>query len=334
MTDTNTGQYFVELLESVSGLGISNPRAVRLANAAWDSWEKQGVSRGKDTDDVIHQPHLIFKKYYLDIVKANNLKNKNVHFCLARTKELNAYANTTKNGDYVVVFDSELYTFINDVIITCIVCVYSHPSDDEVDFYFSHVYDLFLQFKGFTIKKSSEEQGDDFVKIITKDYDLTMLGSYCGAAIYAFIICHELGHHILGHTKKGKVKKAIFSENTEVSIGFNKTSIEEEFEADEIGFHLYTNISKEYENLKDLKLNNQFISVPLIFFKLLEILNIIRKSSGESHPEPNLRYMRLEQIKKTLNIEEDTEFYEALMEVFSGLYKWVYEKSQLTNAST
>jgi len=328
MTNINSGKHFINLLEEISGLKPSNATTVQLANTAWDLWEKQGVFRGKDANDVISQPYIIFNNYYQDILKANNLDEKNFYYCFAKTKELNAYANTTKNGDYVVVFDSELYRFISDIIITCIICVYTQPSEKEVNFYFEHIFDLLLEFKGVKINNNPDKQSMDFMKIITKDYDLTMLGSYCSAAIYTFIVCHELGHHILGHTTTKKIKKTIFSEDKEHFIDFNNTNYQEEYDADKMGLHLYINITKKYQHLAHLKLNHQFLSVPLIFFKLLELVDIIKKTISSTHPEPILRHARLKNIKIALNLEEDTELYDALIEIFSDLIQWVHQKKE------
>ena len=336
MIDPKSGEFFIDLIEQVSGLKYSHPMAVKFANSAWDSWEEQGFSRGNDTSDVIAQPHIIFNNYYSDIIKANNLEYKEIYYCLAKTRELNAYASTTQNGDYVVVFDSELYAFINDIIITCIVCVYSHPSDGEIEFYFNHIFNLLLEFKGLKKSNLPDKAGNEFLKIITKDYELTMLGSYCGAAIYAFIICHELSHHMLGHTKLSKIKMAVFSKNNTEYFDMNETSFKEEYEADEMGFKLYVNVIKKYENLDNLKINNQFFSIPLFFFKILELLELLdlfseNTTNNNTHPNPKLRHQRLKDIKNSINFIENTEFYDALMEVFSKLYEWSYKKIETKN---
>lgn len=319
----NSGKELIELIETLAGRKGSSPYAIKKANEAWDAWEKQGITRGADTEKVIYEPDKIFKSYYLDIIKANDLEENNVYFCYAKTGDLNALASTTKNGDHVIIFDSGLQVFINNVIITLIVCVYSTPSDQEVEFYFNHIFKEILEFKGLS---SNFSGNDDFMKIITKDYDLTMLGSYCGASIFTFIICHEIAHHILGHTKKRK-KMAMTNHKGEIDhIDIDDVSQLQEFDADSFGFELYTSAIKNYSSLNNLKLNNQFLSVPLSFFLLLDILELFASPSNSTHPPANDRLNKINDLKIKINMNEDMEFYDALCEVIKEFKVWCENK--------
>lgn len=330
MTSVETGEDYVRLVASLAPPGTNSPQAIDATNAVWDEWEAAGFARGPDTREVIEDPNRIFVAYYNDIITANRLGKHPVHYCYAKTGDLNAYASTTANGDYVIVFDSDFHRLINGIVIPAIVCVYSKPSDDDVEFYFSYMLEEIAQFKE---QKNAFANPEDFTKIILKDYELTMLGSYCGAAIYAYIICHELAHHLAGHTSTSRKMAISSSRNYMTHISVNNTSHNEEFEADCLGYKLYTNIPKDYDKLENLKLNTQFLSLPLAFFDLLKIIDNLFPSEGLTHPAPPERLERLQQYKKQLRLDEDTEFYDALTEVLNGFATWCGNKQIKRNVN-
>ena len=325
MSSTVSGEDYVRLIRSLSPTGGNSATAVRAANNAWDAWERAGVSRGADTSEIIANPDPVFLSYFDDIVLANALDKSNIHYCYAKTGDLNAFACTTRNGDYVIVFDSEFQQFIHSIVITSIVCVYSKPTDAQVEFYFRYLLNEIATFKRF--KHANRVTPDDFTAIITRDYDLTMVGSYCGSAIYAFIICHELSHNTMGHTRKHRMQAIAGHNGTAASVSANDTSHIEEYEADSMGFQYYCEVVKQHSTLPNLRINTQFLSMPLVFFRLLEVVEQLFPVSRTTHPAPASRHAKIQTQKEIAGMHEDTEFHDALLELLEGFASWCSENS-------
>ena len=306
--EIKTGQDYLSYLTSVFGASKLNPEAVELTKATWEKWEKQGTSQPNNIQEIASDPLQTYRVYYQDILTACHIENINpdsVYFSLLPLKNLNAYANTTLNQDKVIVFDEELITFFTAFIIAVIVAVYTDTSDDEVEFFDEFILnsldDFFSRTKSRT-KDSNKKHTQDFMGIIERDYYFTQVGSYFSMAFTVFIICHELSHHILGHSTKKRVFAIPENNGESIEIPVNSPSINEEFEADTHAYKLYLELIENRDRIEVAQLSDAFNRAPLVFFELMDIVQTYSEyKTGESyrsdsHPHPQQRKERL--IKK------------------------------------
>ena len=299
-----TGEDFLSHLASLYGRGQLHSKVVDFAQEAWDEWEKNGTSKPDDVKSVAEDPLHTYRVYYRDILSVCNIQNvdsSSVFFSLLLIKNLNAYATTTGNKDKVIVFDENLVTFFTALIISIMVANYTDPSDSELevfdDFIFTN-FDDFFNRSNPNVSKKNEEYRSTFMKIIKRDYKFTEIGSYFSMAFTVFIICHEVSHHILGHS----IKKRMYSvpnNNNEFEIPLNTPSHEEEFEADLHGYKLFLELIDNNDQAEVAIIQQAFNRAPLMFFEILDLAQLYSENKigssfkSESHPSPKVRKQKM-----------------------------------------
>ena len=323
--EIRTGKDYQQYLKNIFGTSKLHPKAIGLTKITWEKWEKQGTSQPNNIDEIASDPLKTYRVYYQDILTAcsiENIEQGSVYFSLLPLKNLNAYANTTINQDKVIVFDEELITFFTAFVIAVMVAVYTETTDDEVEFFddfiLDRLNDFYLRTKSRT-KESNKKHTQDFMDIIERDYYFTQVGSYFSMAFTVFIICHELSHHILGHS----VEKRMFAfpdvNGESINIPINNPSINEEFEADSHAYKLYLELIKNRDKIDVAQLTDAFNRAPLVFFELMDIVQTYAEYKtgqpykSDSHPHPQQRKERLiNQYESGLH-HYGEEFYQGFM---------------------
>ena len=303
--ELKTGQDYLNHLNRIFGKSKTHPDALDLTLQTWKKWEKQGTSQPDNVREIVDDPLQTYRVYYQDILTACHIENispDSVFFSLLPLRNLNAYANTTANKDKVIVFDEDLITFFTAFIIAVMVAVYTDTSDDEVEFFdnfiLARLEDFDNRAKSRT-EESNKKYTDDFMKIIERDYYFTQVGSYFSMAFTVFIICHELSHHILGHSTKKRVFAIPENNGESIEIPVNSPSIKEEFEADTHAYKLYLELIENRDKIEVAQLTDAFNRAPLVFFELMDIVQTYSENktgqpyNSESHPHPQQRKERL-----------------------------------------
>lgn len=287
-----TAQDFINYLNNIYGKAITSKKTVADVNKTWSEWDRQGISKPANMEAVTAAPYDTFRSYFNDIIQACEIDTDSVFFALIRIKNLNAFANTMPNTDKIIVFDDNLIAFFTAFIITIVQAVYSDPTEQEMEELEVFLFSTLNTFHGKEQSpKKNEVYVNQFMKIIQKDYQLTEIGSYFSMAFTIFIICHELSHHILGHAE---VKQKI-----QDSIPFNTPAYQEEFEADVYGYQLFLELISKESQIESAKLSQTFNRAPLIFFDIIEIVDLFGRKKGfcqqlsDTHPTPMARKKHL-----------------------------------------
>ncbi len=334
--EPKTAQEFIDDLNEIYGISAVNERTVMDVNETWDEWDQQGTSKPDNMQEVASDPYAIFRSYFDDIMQAceiSEIPPESIYFSLTPIKNLNAFANTMPNADKVIVFDNNLIAFFTAFIITTLLAVYSDPSAEETEELESF---LFSTLNTFHQKEQSQQENEiyakQFMTIIKRNYELTKIGSYFAMAFTIFVICHELSHHILGHSEEKRMylTPQKNQETKAPSIHFNTPAYQEEFQADEHGYKLFLELIEKVDQVESAKLSQAFNHAPLMFFEIIEIVQLFAHSKGvspqesDTHPQPMERkkYL-LSRYKKTLNSEGE--------ELYTGFMGFIdYIKTQLT----
>lgn len=323
--EIRTGKDYQQYLNNVFGTSKLNSKAIDLTKAIWGKWEEQGTSQPNNIEEIASDPLKTYREYYHDILTAcsiENIEKDSVYFSLLPLKNLNAYANTTTNQDKIIVFDEELLTFFTAFIIAVMVAVYTDTTDDEVDFFDNFILnrldDFYHRTKSRT-NESNKKYTQDFTAIIERDYYFTQVGSYFSMAFTVFIICHELSHHILGHSVQKRMFAFPEGNGEAINIPINNPSINEEFEADSHAYKLYLELIKNRDKIKVAQLTDAFNRAPLVFFELMDIVQTYaeyrsgKAHCSDSHPPPQQRKEQLiKQYESNLH-DYGKEFYKGFM---------------------
>jgi hypothetical protein len=144
-----------------------------------------------------------------------------------------------------------------------------------------------------------------------------MFGVFLSRAIEAFILSHELAHHVAGHLNGLRQDVLQRSHARQPSIKVYNRSQKEEFEADRIGVKVFMETGTEMYS-------PHFLCAPLVFFDLLSFVEDFVQTNSRSltHPPARERKNRLKShIWKRLPSEAKS--YYSVTEPFWGLVERV-----------
>jgi len=315
--------YILDLKKKFGIAKKSSNETIQLANNAWDEWEKQNVTKPKNTEEVITEHLDIFHKYHADIAsvgdKLHGYDSGATTFFILPWNELNACAVTLLNGEKVILLDTRLISFLNELAILVVVSTCCSKSEKDVVFYENYFFKLLDNYLTKPKELNTRSSTNDFVSIIKKDYELTEMGAYCASAFLTYILCHEISHHILGHSEhKIEVSLLNMMEADDV-IEINAPLINQEYEADMYGYDIFLEVIKKRSKLQTIKLSEEFDLMPLIFFELIDLLNTYALKQGmashdaKTHPNPLDRKKRLKKHIDITGEVKGNEFYEVFM---------------------
>lgn len=136
------------------------------------------------------------------------------------------------------------------------------------------------------------------VQLLHKDPEVVEMANYFFYNILAFIFCHELGHHFLGHTQNSTFKQVGPDDTNQVEIDLH--SHEDEFMADQWGCDLFLKIIYTVDPKYQYAFFKYYYPyTPVVLFSLFEHLDNWRLAAGSkinyySHPPPDKRKTALE----------------------------------------
>lgn len=305
-----------------------NESAIVLKSAefVWAGWE---LNSNIDRPDNIHHIASNFRDEYtacFDRLKSYYDGPKRDKLILAYFPiiDFNAKANSTKDEDRVIIYDEYLNAFITQFLLICINLTYnSELSSNEVDKCKDYLEHLLLLFK--ERKKTDNDKYisylDYFEVLASKDFNYSFQSAVGCYSIFYFILAHEIGHHYFGHTSK-KEKHFLGSVKSE------KVEIEtykhlQEYEADEYGFQLFLNITKDVRDNDNTNINEYFDRFPLLYFDIMTLYYEFLINKGliqeipKSHPSPIERKNNLLSKNEHLLSEEGLILYNGITDTLT-----------------
>lgn len=306
----NNADEFIAYLHRVYGRSLSSAQSIEYALEAWQVWEQQGMPYAIDAMNIAIPPFEHYQAYFDDIVNIAGLEKEQFYFILVRIQNLNAYASTLPNQDKVIVCDDKLIGFFSAFIVAVLVAVYKNPAVIEPDALEEFILKTIEQFYlGDQANVNNDRYTQSLLELIKMDFKLTEIAGYFSMAFTVFILCHELSHHLLGHTSD----KALFvlnSQHPEMPVPLNNPSYEEELAADLYGFKLFLELINQSEQAKIVKLAKLFDWSPLLFFEIIQVTESFATLYGytqlanSSHPDPIQRKQHLfKRYKKSFSAE-------------------------------
>ena len=324
---------FLHFLLNAYG-SVSKPpnKVIEQVFDAWETWEDSGTDKPLDTKNIVENNIDYFVFYYKDIISICELEKQisnPIEFGIIPINNFNAFCHTLKNNDRAIIVDEKLIVFFTEAIISIMSCVYTKPNKKEVDFFESFILrqlDCFF-FRGEKSKDSIKKNTEDFLKVIKRDYDMTEVGSYFSMAFTVFIICHEISHILLNHSKQKKMYDFNKKTGDSFSVAFDYKSYKEEFDADEYGYKLFLQVIKNSNKADHAKLTEYYNRAPLIFLELIDIAYTYAVSKGIKIEHSNTHPPPLERKQKLINLYSEelhshgVELYEGFMEFSQHIRK-------------
>jgi uncharacterized protein YejL (UPF0352 family) len=264
-------------------------------DAEQQKWRKDfmKISKDRGTKNELDVSKIAYKKnHYNEMVQSymNELiplleKNQaeqignNITIGSVNSNVINAVCTTDKNGNYAVVMNSSLFTYLHkygkislaipkpSIVTFCNRKEFKEITRDDLEEYLIELPQIYF--------KINEPKGP----MIHLEEKYTMVHMKILEIAEKFAIGHELGHYFCGHLDN-KQNTELFLNDLE-KLKNNNHKIE--FEADDFGFRL----------ISDERNKNSLEVIKAGIYLLFQGLNSLNPYASESHPAPIERMNRL-----------------------------------------
>lgn len=233
------------------------------------------VGQPFDREDTRKLSRRLHRAYFESIVEALELDLDSLGFASGSAGQVAAFVPRATS---IVHLDEQLdfWTFTVTHLLAVAAC--KRLSDDErcvlLDlFAFACEPELFAE--------RHDESRARFQPWMHEHDDCLELSHALSRAMLVFVICHELGHAALGHTKM-------------------QASLSHEHEADELAIRYLSKIQRKGTNVRWIFLHEKLLCAPVLLFRILAFSELVTaKRTGEmpsstTHPSPNDRAARVE----------------------------------------
>lgn len=286
--------------------------SVNLTRDIWDKWEKDGVIPPNIESLAINNAKFQNGFFYDIVAVAEKMEQKtlNIHYCPFCLDSYNFYAFSAHDG-YIVLVDDYFFQML---FFLCLLFIY----DSVGELTASEKEEVKILANDLIINNYFNRRRYDFkaqglvVKLLERDFEISEFVNYFYNCLKIFILSHEIGHHVLGHTT-GKITRTFGISGNSSSIEVDNRDILKEFEADKYGYTLFDKMIKTVdEKIYYAFCKYQFDYAPLFLFDLFEKLDDLSASidskaiSYETHPHPRKRKRAL---LKSFNIDSKAPLY-------------------------
>lgn len=297
-----------------------NDSSIALTKQIWDKWETPDNLR-PNIEHAANQEVALDNNLFQEIVLvANRLAGKEftAEYITLCFDDYNFHAYHAEDG-YIVLSDDYFLQLL--FILTTII---TYDSVDEiseaekesvVELVKGIVQNNYLNNRRFDFKKQVK-----IIELVGRDFEITEMAFCLFKAFKIFILAHEVGHFVLGHTVADKNKRIITYDDS-VTLEVDNPEKKDEYEADQYGYVLLKKILEISDqpipeiNIKEALCKYSFDYAPLLLFELFEKLD--HRMEGRrgkpieyfTHPKPRERYNAL---IKTNNIDISSDLYRDL----------------------
>ncbi|AXY72743.1 hypothetical protein D3H65_01600 [Paraflavitalea soli] len=292
--------------------------SVAIARDLWLEWEKTG-NTPPNINEIAKDYAQHENGFFYELVRlAEKMHQGNlpIQYCQFTLDRYNAYAITTKDC-YIVLIDDvffQLLYFICNILVFDAAGGIEDPAEKEQAKKF--IAEI-MQVNYFSRKRIDfSEEGIQHV-LLKRDYELAEFANYFFHACKAFIIAHEIGHHVLGHAR-GTTKRVFALHTKEVTVEVDERAIADEYEADHYGYKLFgvlsnTNDDTVYYAWCKFKFN----FAPAFLFDLFNAFDRLQEKRANKvieytgHPHP---VSRQQALQEQFSIEMNDPLYLSLKE--------------------
>jgi hypothetical protein len=309
-----TIEFYNKLYESIK----PNDWAFKRACELWDTWETLELKR-PDINKILYDNDF-YMNFFNEIVNFIFIEKKNIIYLPFLLNDFNYHAFTASDG-YVVLCDERFDNLLQFIVTLCtfIACnEYNREERSKIENYLRNGI-----IKYYIEKDLDFLLHDNYINDLLKSsYDIGEHATYIWNAIRAFMFCHELGHHVLGHTNI-KEMRLIQTNDKIYSYEIDSISILQEYSADDYAFDTFLKLSEVDEKRYYTFFKYRSDYAPLLFFdichsieKLTEIVTG-NKIVHTKHPNPHKRKNKL---RDTKIIRKDITYFN-FRDVVFNIYK-------------
>jgi hypothetical protein len=291
--------------------------SVSLAKDVWEEWEKAGTPP-PDVDEIAlnHAKHE--NGFFYDIVTiAERVEQRplGIHYCAFCVDDYNFKAVSTADG-YIVLVDDIFFQLLFFVITILMFDANGLIEEDELPAVKRLLKDMITS-NYFNNRRYDFSQDTVIPNLLKKDYEVTEFANYFFHSVKAYIIAHEIGHHVLGHTS-APVTKTYNMNGQRLEVEVDSRSVQQEFEADNYGYKLFTEVSNTVdESISYAYCKFKFDFAPLFLFGLFNQLEKITEAytgtvnTYATYPSPQAR---IDALNRSFSINNEDPIYRALLE--------------------
>lgn len=297
--------------------------SVLLAKDIWEAWEQSGIA--PPDVDAIAKNHMQHENgFFYDIVRvAEKMEHRplNIHYCAFCLDQYNFYAFSTDDG-YIVLIDDNFFQLL--FFLSMLLVFDAQGLIEEAERAEAQALTGRIIWNNYFMRQRFDFSQDEFIpRLFRRDYELTEFANYFFHALKAFIIAHEIGHHVLGHTS-GQMLRVFSMQGHQQAIEVDERQITDEYAADHYGYRLFDLLSNTVdESIYYAYCKYKFPFAPLLLFNLFAKLDDITATvRGEfinyrTHPAPAQRIAALE---LAYSIDKADPLYVAMQESLERLF--------------
>ncbi|WP_162902982.1 M48 family metalloprotease [Taibaiella koreensis] len=266
--------------------------SIALTRELWQEWEKSG-ERPPDISEIAKEHAIHENGFFYELVKvAERMDGSalNIHFCQVSLEEYSACALSATDG-YIVLVDDvffQLLYILSNIMVFDAMGVIDKGERETVKTFVQEIIDTnYFQRQRFDFTVDNIHN-----TILKRDYELAELANYLFHAFKAFILAHEIGHHVLKHTTGG-VKKILSANGHTDTVEVDSRSIAREFEADSYGYRLFSALCNTVDDsVYYAYCKYKLMFAPLLLFQLFDRLDRMQERRTQEpvgytqHPHP------------------------------------------------
>lgn len=290
--------------------------SLAVARELWQEWEKSGIAP-PDIDEIAKEHAKHENGFFYELAGlAEKMEGRelNIHGCQFVMNKYNAHALTARDG-YIVLTDDRLFQMI---FFLCNIIFFDYWGLIETQEEKAQAKEFIKEtvVDNYFMRKGIEYGGMNiFQKLLSKNYEAAEFANYLFHSLKAFVISHEIGHHVHRHVKGTETKN--FSGNGAVlAVKLDFRAIEDEFEADKYGYKLFRHLVNTKDGtLKYAACLFDLPFAPLLLFDIAGQLELWQQrlfgpsSIDDDHPHPN---ERIKALVMEYNIDENDPLYMGL----------------------
>jgi hypothetical protein len=167
----------------------------------------------------------------------------------------------------------------------------------------------------FVFRKKNTDFDEITMEVIGKNEHSTKFACFMARAMYTYILCHEIAHAVINY--KGE------------------KSLQNEFDADALGYEIFYSLILNSDNLKHLEFFPGLRRAPIALFDIFDLIDYFKReildnyTVDTSHPAPFLRKAALLEQFDFGDDEESFNLYLVISERVSALKYYIYKNREV-----
>lgn len=261
----------------------------------WKEYNKAGIS-SPDIDNIMATFPKINESFFQEIVQiASRVSSKdlNIEYCPFILNDYNLAARSAADG-YLIIIDEYLLSMLYDLSYILTFKKYKYIQKKENKQYKDIIITILTDYLDNNIKNRNL-----ISELYTKDYETAEFAVYLYNSFKVFMFAHEISHHILKHTE-GTYFKECCMNNRSCNIEIDKTSFDQEFEADAYGYKIFLEVLNTADNsINYAYCKYRYEYAPLFLLDIFDKIDRIKekilnyKIKYITHPSPMERRKKL-----------------------------------------